>query len=305
MMMDLFKVYFSADEEDDEEDHVKGSIISNTSSNSPRGTKRCLGELTWSSTSSCGNLLEPEILQQKCTAHESCETCSEGTIKSSIGAGNCFRESLVDKAVLFDRTVPHIQGNWAGHVYAQPDPLSSESLRMEFQKLESQIKKRLQSFQQEIIMSLHTDTPESMHISLSKLFFLQHPSITHFERLLTERLEVERTATLSFRPHQLEILLNDSHTRTFVTCPAVAGSVMHLIHAVDDVLVKLQQPRYYAKPNIHISILSVKGNQELLLRKCIEQCRFTGDDEEEHTISLNHVYCTLGKVKKIIIPLKN
>jgi hypothetical protein len=55
-MMDLFNVYFSADEEDDEEDHdhIKGSIISNTSTNSPRGTKRSLGELT-RSTSSCGD----------------------------------------------------------------------------------------------------------------------------------------------------------------------------------------------------------------------------------------------------------
>lgn len=298
--MDLFEVYLSADEEDEKKDHGKDGMKSISSTNSPRGTKRCLEELTWSRSRSSNKLLQPEIVQPRWTAHES---CSDGAYASAFDVGNRLRTDSVDTAVLFERTVPHVQGNWAGHVYAQPDPLRSESLRLEFQKVESQIKTRLQSLPQEVTLLLHTDTPESMHISLSKLFFLQHPSITHFERLFTERLEVERTATLSFQPHKLEILLNDSHTRTFVTCPAVAGSVMPLVQAVDDVLVKFQQPRYYAKPNIHISILSVKGNQEHLLRECIEQCRFTGDTEE-YTISLNRVYCTLGKIKKIIVPLK-
>lgn len=300
-MMDLIEVYLSADEEDEEEkDHGKGSITSIGSTNSPRGAKRCLEEPTGSRSRYSSKPLQPEIVQQRCTAHES---CSDGAYTSMIGVGNRLRTDAVDTAVLFDRAVPHIPGNWAGHVYAQPDPLRSESLRLEFQKVESQIQTRLQSLPREVTMLLHTDTPESMHISLSKLFFLQHPSITHFERLFTERLEVERTATLSFQPHHLEVLLNDSHTRTFVTCPAVAGSVMQLIQAVDDVLVKFQQPRYYTQPNIHISILSVKGNQEHILRECIEQCRFTGDTEE-YTISLNRVYCTLGKIKKIIVPLK-
>lgn len=283
-MMELLQVYSSTDEEDEEKD---STIISSCTSTSSKGTKRTFVDHTGSNT----------------TIHH--KTQNNHNITSKDDARNNLIESSVDNAssVLFERTVPHIPGNWAGHVYAQPDPQRSENLRSAFQKVGNEIKSRLLSLQQQdITILVHANTPESLHISLSKLFFLQHPSLPLFERLLRQRLEVERTATVSFQPYQLEVLMNDSQTRTFVTCPAVAGSVKHLTQATDDVLTKFHQPCYYANPNIHISILSVKGNQKHLLQKCIEECCFISEDLE-FTIFLNSVYCTLGTVKKITIPL--
>ena len=218
------------------------------------------------------------------------------------------------KNALLERTVPHTKGNWAGHIYVAPDPqmASTELLIKAVQKISLKFQTQLQLKLADKIVDnpiFFIDGSSVLHISLSKLFFLQLPSIPCFEELLKNRLAVEPAVTVTFTPaNHLQVLLNDTETRTFLTSPAVAGSqgILRLIGAVDEVLKKYNQPSYYTNPNIHISILSGKGNQEKMFLDCIHCMVFEDGDNNEHqeiTISINQVHCTLGTVKKISVPL--
>mmetsp|Transcript_18088 Transcript_18088/g.25758 ORF Transcript_18088/g.25758 Transcript_18088/m.25758 type:complete len:319 (-) Transcript_18088:20-976(-) len=218
------------------------------------------------------------------------------------------------KNALLERTVPHIKGNWAGHIYVEPDPqvASTELLIKAVQKISFKFQTQLQLKLDDKIDDnpiLLIDGSSVLHISLSKLFFLQLPSIPCFEELLKDRLAVEQAVTVTFTPAtHLQVLLNDTETRTFLTSPAVAGSqgILRLIGAVDEVLKKYNQPSYYTNPNIHISILSGKGNQEKIFLDCINCIVLEdGDDNEQQeiTISIDQVHCSLGTVKKISVPL--
>ena len=103
-----------------------------------------------------------------------------------------------------------------------------------------------------------------LHISLAKPFFLQKQSIQPFVTDLKRRMSVIHPFTVQFETNSedIEILVNDCNTRSFLTLPVSNNieALKDLVTAIDTILIKYGLETYYSNPKFHCSIASWKGN---------------------------------------------
>lgn len=174
------------------------------------------------------------------------------------------------QSTLFVRSVPHVRGNWAGHVFLQIQ--GGNQWRRQTKKSVERFRQRLQGagWSGPLVVS------EGLHVSLSRPFFLQLASIENFVKQLKQRLASERQLMLTVT-NQERLLVNEEQTRSFLCWSVAAPSLLRLIHLVDGVLENYQQPKYYESPQFHVSLASVPGNVESLL----QEDRCAGEDSHE------------------------
>jgi uncharacterized membrane protein YgcG len=194
----------------------------------------------------------------------------------------------------FQRSFPHTVGNFAGHIYVKLVLRKSSKKKSKNKEEEEAFKdesyptagwqevskiaidevlnavKIHKKKEGKTIQTTATTTSSSSsgfhalpdyHVSLSRLFFLQHSALQSFEHSLTSEISFQcRKCTVIFN-NSPSILTNDEHTRSFLTLHAVAGhgEVKKYIEVIDEVLQRYKQPKYYSEPIIHLSIASVPG----------------------------------------------
>ncbi|KAJ1980178.1 poly(U)-specific 3'-to-5' RNA exonuclease [Dimargaris cristalligena] len=166
------------------------------------------------------------------------------------------------------RTTPHVEGNWATHVYieVQPDDNCADFI----ERLVSQA--QLQAQGPLVTNSLPPPTnrpdnpsppspPPSYHISLCRPAFLKvfqiEPFVTHLRRLLQPQMS---TFAFDFSFNAIDYLVNDEQTRSFLILEVGLGhaDLEHLVRTrVDPVMRAFRQPAYYDEPRFHISVASV------------------------------------------------
>jgi len=110
----------------------------------------------------------------------------------------------------------------------------------------------------------------SLHISISRQFYLQKHSLEAFLEELKERIRIQQRhpINISISAKHCEVLTNDEKTRSFLTIPVTNSSnesVRNLMTIVDCVLSKFGQRRYYSDPKFRIRIASWKYEE------CIER----------------------------------
>eukprot|EP00978_Attheya_sp_CCMP212_P023776 scaffold73571_cov54-Attheya_sp.AAC.2 len=181
------------------------------------------------------------------------------------------------------RSVPHIRGNWAGHVFV-PISGSGEQLLGRVHSLARRTIQRFSHFLQEVVTEEKSSSPSNdkdvtlvphseWHLSLSRPFYLPLASIHSFRLELQTRLAQYATPTtcccLTLGP-EVVLLTNDEGTRTFLCLQASSSStsstvwVRRLIsNVVNPILQDYGQEPYYETPHIHVSIASIPG-QNLL-----------------------------------------
>jgi hypothetical protein len=178
------------------------------------------------------------------------------------------------------RSVPHIRGNWAGHVFL---PISGSGEQVRIGRVHSLARRTIQRFShflQQIVTEEKSSSPSNdkdvtlvphseWHLSLSRPFYLPLASIHSFRLELQTRLAQYATQTcccLTLGP-EVVLLANDEGTRTFLCLQASSSStvwVRRLIsNVVNPVLQDYGQEPYYETPHIHVSIASIPG-QNLL-----------------------------------------
>jgi hypothetical protein len=270
-----------------------------------------------------------------------------------------------DGTLLFERTVPHKRGNWAGHIYAELDNSCGAASTLKraacrhVQIFQNQLRET--NVAENVAAPMHTvfshlsssakkdvetksgldENGTKLHISLSKLFFLQQHSIPSFEGAFRKQVETFKLTVQHMLPLRVsfpltyshaQVLCNDEKTRSFLTLPVVAGEriLIDLIQkAVDPALIQFRQMPYYDSPIVHMSIASVPGSHEIkpcatktsdARRHCnlVQGTETPGksmseesDDESRGseneddavvTITIAFIVCTLGGVKEIRIP---
>jgi len=212
---------------------------------------------------------------------------------------------------LFQRTIPHKRGHWAGHVLV---PVSS---RMGASA--SVVDRHIQEFRSLLerngfsgVIVQHSQ----LHLSLSKYFSLQLGCIDSFVDKLTLRLATER-ATRLFVNRRGSILVNEEKTRSF-WCWTVQpnASLLRILQHVDAMLKDYGKPLYYNPPTFHISLASFAGNLDSLHTEqddanaiCDENESNDDDDddddeeEEPRFMTVDKLVCTFGTTQSYTIAL--
>ncbi|XP_049393099.1 uncharacterized protein LOC125857545 [Solanum stenotomum] len=191
-------------------------------------------------------------------------------------------DSLPSSQVNRVRSFPHIEGNYALHVYI---PVY----------IPSATRKGLASFLKKvtaIVPTLHAvdvDVPLSgllkdeallekvvlgreFHISLGRTVPLRVHQINSVVSMLRQRLQFQRRYLIDF--NKWEIFVNDDSTRTFMSLEVVEGGLAQIrkqIQAVDEVYKLHNLPEFYKDPRPHISITWALGDIRDTLKRMVEE----------------------------------
>lgn len=199
----------------------------------------------------------------------------------------------IHEAPPFERRVPHIPGNWSGHVFSELDGGDwNEQTSVE------QFRVALERAGWSGTVVAHT----GLHISLSRPFFLQLASIASFQKELVDNLRHERSLVVKVQEHT--ILENDEGTRSFFVWKLFDHpGLQAIVTCIDDAMRKYKQPEYYHPPTFHVSLASIKGKvpNEAVMR----QIRFYDQKEACHAlINLSTITCTFGTTKRLDIAMR-
>ncbi|KAF8158233.1 hypothetical protein B0H34DRAFT_797644 [Crassisporium funariophilum] len=151
------------------------------------------------------------------------------------------------------RTRPHVEGQFAAHVYVSL-ALSRQSLLYRLlQDIFVDAKKTVPTL---LEISPAQDSPQrpELHISISRPIFLRAHQREDLKRAVKKLAKAQKPFTVSFAT--LSELINDEKTRTFLTIEVGAGhhELRSLADALAPALRAIRQQEYYDKPRFHASI---------------------------------------------------
>ena len=218
----------------------------------------------------------------------------------------------VSPSTIFVRSVPHIPGNWAGHLFC-PVPNDSSGWHTDIMtesvlRFQQHLENDFGEFGGTQIIS-HVPPNENnartlptiipMHLSLSRPFALQLSSLESFVTKLQQRLQHLPATTLRVHPTAERILVNDDRTRSFWTWPVDANpTLMAILEEIDAVLQAYKQPTYYDPPLFHISLASVVGDLEAISTKNIQNSSPKPSTANKSLyMTVNQIHCTFGTTK--------
>ena len=177
------------------------------------------------------------------------------------------------------RSFAHVRGNWASYIYLETIDL--------------------QDLQKSIILALEPVidlTPISdPHLSLSRVFTLQHHLIPHFTGGLRDNLKALKDFSLSF--DGIKTFVNEEKTRTFVAASIRSvGSLKAVLKACDDTLIEFDKEKFYDPADFHVSLAWSLGDQskiiqDQILNKCWQDWTESGEDTVFHVSKVN---CKIG-----------
>lgn len=199
----------------------------------------------------------------------------------------------------FIRSVSHVPGNWAGHIFCETPCCEEWQQEMADSVLRFQQYLHGIGFQGKELFS-HTDG--QIHLSLSRPFSLQLSMIESFIKQLRSRVTHLPGSTARVRPSSEEILINDDKTRSFWSWPVEANdTLLALVEEIDTVLNMYDQPPYYDPPKFHISVASVFGNISTSLTDASSQS--TSCKGVPFYLPIHTICCTFGTTKEYKINL--
>lgn len=197
----------------------------------------------------------------------------------------------------FDRTVPHIRGCWAGHIFLS---ISDDDPEGEWKTHAVEATKRFSIALEEVGWSGTVVTHSELHLSLSQPFFLQIASIESFHKEL--RLALSHVRGLVLQVDEEVILSNDDGTRSFFAWKLADNpSLHHIVSQVDSVMLKYKQPTYYSPPIFHVSFASVRGKPP----DCRRHLGGQGAHRNHDSLAFyaRKVSCSFGTVNRIELML--
>lgn len=197
---------------------------------------------------------------------------------NSIGTFDYLQSSQPSRV----RTFPHVEGNYALHVYI-PVHIPSE------------VKKELVQFLRKVtslVPGLHVvdaDIPLNMllkddqklvqvalgrefHISLGRTVPLRVHQIDSVVTMLRQKLQLQKRYWIDFS--KWEVFVNDDQTRSFLSLEIIKGGLTEItkqIQAVNEVYKLHNLPEFYKDPCPHISIAWELGDIRDLLKRVLEE----------------------------------
>ncbi|XP_015067905.1 U6 snRNA phosphodiesterase [Solanum pennellii] len=180
------------------------------------------------------------------------------------------------------RSFPHIEGNYALHVYIPVYiPSATRKGLVRFLKKVTAIVPTLYAVDVDVPLSgLLKDEAllekvvlgREFHISLGRTVPLRVHQINSVVSMLRQRLQFQRRYLIDF--NKWEIFVNDDSTRTFMSLEVLEGGLAQIrrqIQAVDEVYKLHNLPEFYKDPRPHISITWALGDISDTLKRMVEE----------------------------------
>jgi len=143
------------------------------------------------------------------------------------------------------RTTPHVDGNWAAHVYVSISVNKSCRLHSLLNAVITEAQQSLPSLQS-LISGGDNKRNIELHVSLSRPIFIRAHQKEELRRAI-KQLSHRPPFALSFT--SFAELRNDERTRTFLTM-----ELRKLCNELEPFLQRLRQHSYYSTPRFHASI---------------------------------------------------
>lgn len=200
----------------------------------------------------------------------------------------------------FERTIPHVRGNWSGHIFLSFTE-GEDDLACEWMDHAISAIARLRRGLEELGWSGTVVTHDHLHVSLSRPFFLQLGSIDSFHRELEQALSYERALVL--QTDKEIVLSNDEGTRSFLAWQLVDNQALRrIVVQIDAVMSKYKQEVYYDPPVFHVSFASFPG------KLTAQEIEFLLENEnaeihESLFVSTRKISCTFGTTRRLGILL--
>ncbi|CAB4301597.1 unnamed protein product [Prunus armeniaca] len=214
------------------------------------------------------------------------------------------------------RNFPHVEGNYAVHVYIPVFIPSAprKEMALFLNKLAS------------LVPGLHAvdvDVPleilrkdghkleqvalgREFHISLGRTVPIRVHQIDSLVTMLRQKLQIQRRYWIDFS--KWEVFVNDDHTRTFVSIEVIAAGLAEItkqIQAVNEVYKLHNLPEFYKDPRPHISVAWASDDISSSLKQAVEEERrrsTVGGSLQKclFTSKFNGIECRIGsKTHKI------
>ncbi|XP_062164234.1 uncharacterized protein LOC133870949 [Alnus glutinosa] len=209
------------------------------------------------------------------------------------------------------RSFPHVDGNYALHVYI---PVYIPSIP----------KKELALFLKKIsflVPGLHVvdvDVPlnilckddlkleqvalgREFHISLGRTVPIRVHQIDSVVAMLRQKLQFQKRYWIDLS--KLQVFVNDDHTRTFLSIEVITGGLAEIkrqIHAVNEVYRLHKLPEFYKDPRPHISLAWALGDSSDSLQRVVDEemkrSNVGGSSQKcIFTSKFNGIECKIGK----------
>ncbi|KAJ8537146.1 hypothetical protein K7X08_035547 [Anisodus acutangulus] len=189
-------------------------------------------------------------------------------------------DSLPSSQVNRVRSFPHIEGNYALHVYIPVHiPSATRKELASFLKKVTTLVPTLHAVDVDVSLSgMLKDEAllekvvlgREFHISLGRTAPLRVHQINSVVSMLCQKLQFQRRYLIDF--NKWEIFVNDDSTRTFMSLEVVAGGLAQIrkqIQAVNEVYKLHNLPEYDPRP--HISVAWALGDISDTLKRMVEE----------------------------------
>ncbi|KAK7245633.1 hypothetical protein RIF29_40481 [Crotalaria pallida] len=180
------------------------------------------------------------------------------------------------------RSFPHVEGNYALHVYI-PINISSPSKKelATFLKKVSGWEPNLNVVDVDVPLNVLCKNDEKLeqvalgrefHISLGRTVPIRVHQIDSVVSMLRQKLQTQHPYLIDFI--KWEVFVNDEHTRTFVSLEVVLGGLIEIrkqIEAVNAIYKLHNLPEFYKDPRPHISLAWAPGDISHSLKKVVDE----------------------------------
>ncbi|KAJ0546510.1 putative U6 snRNA phosphodiesterase Usb1 [Helianthus annuus] len=179
------------------------------------------------------------------------------------------------------RSFPHIEGNYALHVYIPvfiPSERKKELIR--FLKKATSLVQGLHVVDIDVPLHMLLKDEEKMvhaalgrefHISLGRTVPIRVHQIDSVVAMLRQKLQFQKRYLIDF--NKWEVFVNDDKTRTFLSIENTTGGLPEIkkqIQAVNEVYKLHNLPEFYKDPRPHISIAWAVGDISQSLKRVVE-----------------------------------
>ncbi|KAM7491792.1 hypothetical protein LguiA_034713 [Lonicera macranthoides] len=209
------------------------------------------------------------------------------------------------------RSFPHVEGNYALHVYIPVHIPSAQKELTQFLKKVSSLIPGLHVVDADVpLINLVKDDQKleevalgrEFHISLGRTVPIRVHQIDSVVAMLRQKLQFLRRYWIDFS--KWEIFVNDDHTRTFLSMEVKTGGLPEItkqIQAVNEVYKRHNLPEFYKNPRPHISIAWANGDISNLLKRVvgeeIKRHASVGESSKKRlfTCKFTGIECKIGK----------
>ncbi|PON60025.1 U6 snRNA phosphodiesterase Usb [Parasponia andersonii] len=182
------------------------------------------------------------------------------------------------------RTFPHVEGNYALHVYIPvyiPSPPKKE-LAFFLKKLSRRVP-GLHVVDIDVPLDILTKDDAKLeqvalgrefHVSLGRTVPIRVHQIDSVVAMLRQKLQIQRRYWIDFS--KWEVFLNDDRTRTFLSMEVTTTGLAEItkqIQAVNEVYKLHNLPEFYKDPRPHISVAWAYGDIDNSLKSAVQEER--------------------------------